>query len=179
MEEILQTLKNLIAVGTICETKSEESKALARVNLCGRVSDFLPILSFANSYKRHFIPARIGEQVLVLSPYGETNGGIILRGIFNQECKENEGANDTKEILTYEDGVSFSYDSKTSTLKVDSPKQINISCQNASITAQKVEIDSPSIDLGLGGAGVVTTECTCAFTGSPHPHGSANTRSKV
>ncbi|WP_416860566.1 phage baseplate assembly protein V [Helicobacter ganmani] len=179
MEELLNLLKNLITIGTITETKSAEGKALARVNLCGRITDFLPVVSFANSYKRHYIPARIGEQVLVFSPYGEANGGIILRGIFNQECKESEEANNTREILTYEDGVSFSYDTETSTLKIDSPKQIQILCQNASITAQKVEIDSPSIDLGLGGAGVVTTECTCAFTGSPHPHGSTNTRSKI
>lgn len=179
MEELQNLLHNLIAIGTICETQSTEGKALARVNVCGRITDFLPVVSFANSYKRHYIPARIGEQVLVFSPYGEANEGIILRGIFNQECKESEGANNTKEILTYEDGVSFSYDTETSTLKVDSPKQIQIFCQNASITAQKVEIDSPSIDLGLGGAGVVTTECTCAFTGSPHPHGSQNTRSKI
>lgn len=179
MEELLNLLKNLITIGTITETKSAEGKALARVNLCGRITDFLPVVSFANSYKRHYIPARIGEQVLVLNPYGEPSSGLIIPSIFNKGCKESEGASNTKEIFTYEDGVSFSYDSRTSTLKVDSPKQIQILCQNASITAKKVEIDSPSIDLGLGGAGVVTTECTCAFTGSPHPHGSTNTRSKI
>ncbi len=179
MEEILNLLKNLLTIGTIVETKSEEGKALARVNICGRVSDFLPVLSFANSYKKHYIPARIGEQVLVLAPYGEANGGIILRGIFNKECKEQEGASDFKEIISYEDGVEFSYDTKNSTLEINSPKQISISCQNAFIAAQRVEIDSASIDLGLGGAGVVTTECICAFTGSPHPQGSQNTRSKV
>ena len=115
----------------------------------------------------------------MLAPYGEANGGIILRGIFNKECKEQEGASDFKEIISYEDGVEFSYDTKNSTLEINSPKQISISCQNAFIAAQRVEIDSPSIDLGLGGAGVVTTECICAFTGSPHPQGSQNTRSKV
>lgn len=179
MQEILNLLKNLLTIGTIVETKSQEGKALARVNLCGRVSDFLPILNFANSFKQHYIPARIGEQVLVLAPYGEANGGIILRGIFNKECKENEGASDFKEIITYEDGVEFSYDIKSSTLEINSPKQINISCQNALLRAQQVSIDSPSIDLGLGGAGVVTTECICAFTGSPHPNGSQNTRAKT
>ncbi|MDE5602481.1 MAG: phage baseplate assembly protein V [Helicobacter sp.] len=168
----------MLTIGTIVETKSEEGKALARVNICGRVSDFLPILSFANNYKRHYIPARIGEQVLVLTPYGEVNGGSILRGIFNKECKENEGASETKEVISYEDGTSFFYDTKTSTLEISSPKQINIFCQNALITAKNVAIDSPSIDLGLGGGGVVTTECICAFTGAPHPQGSGNTRSK-
>ncbi|EAJ4628943.1 phage baseplate assembly protein V, partial [Campylobacter coli] len=52
-------------------------------------------------------------------------------------------------------------------------------CINANIKADKVLVDSPSIDLGLGGKGLVTTECICAFTGSPHPHGSNNTRSKI
>ncbi|EAI4200876.1 phage baseplate assembly protein V, partial [Campylobacter coli] len=71
------------------------------------------------------------------------------------------------------------YNSKTSTLKLDVTKDINIACINANIKADKVLVDSPSIDLGLGGKGVVTTECICAFTGSPHPHGSNNTRSKI
>lgn len=194
MEELQNLLHNLIAIGTICETQSAEGKALARVNVCGRITDFLPVMSFANSYKRHFTPARVGEQVLVFNPYGESNGGFIVRAIFNKECKESEGGNDKKEVIVYEDDVSFSYDTETSTLNIGTPKQITINCTNATIVAEEnidvtctnaivkadtIKCDSPSIDLGLGGKGVVTTECICAFTGSPHPHGSENTRSKI
>lgn len=178
MEEFLRVISNLINIGTITQTKSAEGKALARVNIANRQSDFLPIVSFCNSYKRHFSPARIGEQVLVFCPQGENSVGFIIRGIFNEECKEPQGS-DTKEILTYEDGVSFSYDTSTSSLEINSPKTINIVCNHANIKAQTIKVDSPSIDLGLGGAGVVTTECICAFTGASHPHGSSNTRSKL
>lgn len=178
MEEFLRVISNLINIGTIAETKSTEGKALARVNIANRQSDFLPIVSFCNSFKRHFAPVRVGEQVLVFCPQGENSIGFIVRGIFNQNCKEPQG-NDTKEIITYEDGVSFSYDTSTSTLEIAAPKSINITCTHANIKAQTIKADCPSIDLGLGGAPVVTTECICAFTGSPHPHGSANTRSKL
>ena len=179
MEELQNLLHNLIAIGTICETQSAEGKALARVNVCGRITDFLPVIGFANSFKRHFTPARVGEQVLVLNPYGEASSGLIIPSIFNKGCKESEGGNDTKEVIIYEDGVRFSYETKTSTLEIIAPKQITIHCKDAFVKAETIQCDCPSIDLGLGGQGVVTTECICAFTGSPHPHGSQNTRSKI
>lgn len=176
--ELLNIIRNIITIGTLVEVKSAEGKAMAKANICGRITDFLPIVSMANSFKKHFIPARVGEQVLILCPYAESNSGIILRGIFNKECLESAG-NENKEVITYEDGVSFSYDCKTSTLEIKSPKAVNIHCQNASIKAQSIQCDSPSIDLGIGGQGVVTKECICAFTGAPHPHASQNTRSKI
>jgi len=55
----------------------------------------------------------------------------------------------------------------TLTLKVI--EDIVESCVNKTITASGgFTVDSPDINLGTGGTGVVTNECVCAFTGLPH-----------
>lgn len=192
LAELTRRLNNIVRFGTVTETKSANGKALARVQIGERVSDFLPVMSFSNTFRRHYIPVRPKEQVLVVSPFGEANGGLIFRGIFNKNSKEPDGANDTTEIIEYEDGTRLSYDTTAKELKIDAVDKITIICKaakvtadtvdvtstSAKVTADTVEVDSASIDLGVGGAGVVTGECQCAFTGLPHHDKSSNTRSK-
>ncbi|PHO10327.1 baseplate assembly protein [Malaciobacter canalis] len=124
--ELKRLIDNLVNFGTISETKSADGKALARVKVSDRETDFLPIASFSNSFKRHFIPARVGEQVVVISPFGEANGGFILRSIFNKHQKEPSGSNDHTEVIEYEDGTRFSYDIQAKVLTVDCVGDINI-----------------------------------------------------
>ena len=109
----------MLEFGTIVETKSQNGKALAKVNILGRVTDWLPILSSANSFKRSFTPARINEQVAVLDDL------LILGSIFNKGCSEPAGDN-SKEIMEYEDGTLISYDSKNSVLLISAIKDISI-----------------------------------------------------
>lgn len=176
--ELKRLIDNIASVGTISETKSADGKALARVKLFKRTTDFYPILSFSNLFKRHFIPARVGEQVLVIHPFGEASVGFIIRGIFNKSRKEHPLANDHTEVIDYEDGTVITYDTKAKELKINASNKITIICKSANVKADSVEVDSPSIDMGIGGKGVVTGECICALTGQPHHDFSSNTRSK-
>lgn len=184
LAEVKRLINNLVNFGTISETKSADGKALARVKVQTRETDFLPIASFSNSFKTHFIPARVGEQVVVISPFGEANGGFILRSIFNKSAAEPGGSNDHTEVIEYEDGTRFSYDTKAKELKINASDKITIVCKAATVTATNVDVkadsvvvDSPSIDMGKAGKGVVTGNCICALTGKPHHDFSKNTRS--
>ncbi|WP_324171986.1 phage baseplate assembly protein V [Sulfurimonas sp.] len=188
--DLIRIIKNLISIGTICEI--DATRALAKVNILDRETDFFPVLSISSSFKRKFTPIRIGEQVLVLCPNGNADFGIIIPSIFNKDSLEPNGSNENIEIAEYEDGTIISYDTKTKELKIDASdkitiicKSINVKCDSAKIDAKSVEVkadttivDSPSIDLGKGGKGVVTGECICALTGAPHHDFSSNTMSK-
>jgi len=175
MNELNRRLNNIIQIGTITEIKSNEGLALARVNILGRVTDFLPVLMWANDFIKVWLPIKINQQVLVISPFGNANSGFILPSIFNKKCKEPNGSSDEKAIIEFSNGVRIESDGES--ISINAPKDININCTNANIKANNVKVDSPSIDLGLGGAGVVTGECVCAFTGLPHHDFSSNTRS--
>ena len=154
----------MVFVGNICEVC--DNKSLVKVNYQGTISNFIPYLAIANSFKRKFIPPRVNEQVLMFQ--GENgNAKFALGAIFSQRCKEPSDASTTKEISQYEDGTIISYDTSSSTLEITSPKvinivvqnDINITCKNANLTAQKTTIKSPNVQI-LGNTniqGAITT----------------------
>lgn len=146
--ELKRLIENIAVVGTISETQSSKGKALARVKLLRRTTAFYPILSFSNSFKRHFIPARVGEQVLVIHPFGEASEGFIIRGIFNKNRKEHDLANDHTEVIDFEDGTVITYDTEAKELKVNASDKITIICKTATVTADTVDITATTTNNG-------------------------------
>ncbi|WP_294962593.1 phage baseplate assembly protein V [Sulfurimonas sp.] len=180
LSELKRRLENIVQVGTIGETKSAEGKALARVVLDDsdedkRVSKFLPVVSIGNSFMRVWIPIKVGEQVLVISPFGNSNSGFIIRSIFNRSCKEPTGANEHTTVIEFDDGTIIHYDSKASELKIDVLKTVNIICQEANITADIFNINAD--ETNINGVLNVTDDINCDGTISDelgdltnHPH---------
>lgn len=148
--EIIRLISNLCSFGTIVETKSANGLALAKVKIDDRVTDFFPVVSKSNSFKKHYIPVRVGEQVTVFCPFGEANIGFILPSIFNKGSKEPTGASDTREVVTYEDGTTFFYDTKSKELnvncvgdvKIKAGGNINIEASgNFAVNAAKIDLN--------------------------------------
>lgn len=146
--EILRLISNICLFGTVSETKSADGYALAKVKIDDRVTDFFPVLSQANSFKKHFIPIRVGEQVMVICPYGEANIGLVLRSVFNKNSKEPTGSNNEREVITYEDGTTIFYDTKLKELNIEAVGMINITCKEATIKADTVDITATTSNTG-------------------------------
>lgn len=139
----------MIMLGVICEINA--SKSLVCVDYQGTTTGFIPYMATANTFKQHFIPPRVGEQVLLMKcDSGDTK--IALGGIFSTSYKEPNGSSQTKEITKYEDGTQISYDTSTSTLEITSPKIVNITTQNA------INITTPTLNLSgdLKVSGIIT-----------------------
>lgn len=143
-------------IGSIKEAKGNQIK----VDILGVVTDFMTYVGSFGAFNRHFLPPVVGEQVLVVK--FEDSGLYLAFSIPPIQTDAPSNA----ESITYSDGTSISYDTDTHELKVNAKDTITIVCK-------KAIIKSDSIDLGdEGGGGVVTTQCICPFTGSPHPQGS-------
>ena len=130
---------------------------MVKVEYTNTKSNFIPYLQLHNSFKTHFIPPRINEIVLLIRL---GNKSFVIGSILppqvpldDLEC----------ESIIYSDGTKIKY--KDGVLSVDSLKELTINCKN-------VKVNADSIILGGDGAninsGVVTGECICPFTGSPH-----------
>ena len=174
----------LIEAGIISEVSGDK----ARVAVGSMVTDFLPVFqSFSNSFAVSFSPIRAGEQVLVLPVRGNLNSGVILRGLYQSAHKEEP--TDKKVCVSFEDGVSMSYDTAASTLEIKSPKSINITCENANLNAKNVTVTandtvvkSPSIKLlgntliqgSINTAGSFEINGDVRITGSITTGGNAN-----
>ncbi|MDR2100104.1 MAG: phage baseplate assembly protein V [Campylobacteraceae bacterium] len=151
----------LIEAGLISEVSANQTKA--RVQIAGGlVTDFLHILQLAaNSYKIHFIPAQVLEQVIVLSTENDINSGVILRGLNYIKFPVPKDASESKEIIEYADGTVISYDTKTKTLTAAFAGDVKINIEgSANITVAKSAIvEAQNISAKAG-----TAEITCPET---------------
>jgi len=145
VREFERKLNNIVQVGTVTEVKSAGGLALARVNILGRVTDFLPVFMWANDFVKVWLPIRVGQQVAVLSPFGNGNGGFILPSIYNKNCKEPGGANDTDVIVEI---GSVRIDCDGNTVNVTAPVNVNVNCATATVTATHTVITSTTTNNG-------------------------------
>jgi phage baseplate assembly protein V len=155
--ELLRRLNNIVSVGTVTESKSAEGLALARVNILGRVSDFLPVMQMANSFKKHCVPIRPGEQVIVLAPFGDGDGGIIVGSLFNKGAKEPAGYSESKEVTQFEDGTVISYDSQAKKLTVNVAATVEVVAQTVNITATTTHTGDVSVAGNLSVDGAISS----------------------
>ena len=80
------------------------NKSLVRVKYQDTITNFIPYLQYANSFKTQFKPPRIGEQVLILSSAGGLK--VALGAIFSSNYPE-PTSSQTKELTLYEDVCVF------------------------------------------------------------------------
>ena len=162
-------------------TISEVSGDMARVAVGSMVTDFLPVFqSFSNSFAVSFSPIRVGEQVLVLPVRGNLNSGVILRGLYQSAHKE-EPTN-KKVRVSFEDGVSMSYDTASSTLEIKSPKSINITCENANLNAKSVNVTANDTTVKSGSIkllGAISTASNSGGSGTFEINGNVNIRGSI
>lgn len=126
---------NLIQIGTIVNV-DPENRALVRVELFERVTDWIPYKMIVNSHVRVWTPPRVGEQVIVLSPFCEGDDGVVLGGIYNVNQKEPTGANDHTSIVVFEDGTSITYDTTAKALTINASGSVAVTAPSGmSITA--------------------------------------------
>lgn len=126
---------NFVDTGTIVAVDPSNRK-LVRVQLFDRVTNWLPYQGIANKFFKLWIPPRVGEQVTVLIPFGEADGGIVSGSIFNKGCKEPDGANDHTFIMEFEDGARIVYDTESHNLSLSTIGAINMAAE------QGVHIDA-------------------------------------
>lgn len=103
-------LDNLIQAGIVVQ--ADASNALVKVDMLGVETDWLPMLMQANSFKKHWVGLRVGEQVVVVA------GRYVLGSIYNTSQREPAGASNHTDITEYEDGTRIIYDSAVKSLNV-------------------------------------------------------------
>lgn len=123
---------NFVEVGTVVGVDLA-NRALVRVQLGDRITNWLPYKSIANAFIKVWMPPRVGEQVTVLLPFAEANGGIAFGSIFNKGCKEPDGANDHNFIVEFEDGARIVYDTNTHDLSLSTLGAINMAATQVNI----------------------------------------------
>lgn len=105
--ELERRLAGLIRFGTVEE--ADYARARVRVRMGEAVSDWLPWLTLRAGNDRSWWPLEVGEQVLVLSPSGETAQGVVLGSLYQAEHPA-PADRPTIDRRVYADGAVMSYD---------------------------------------------------------------------
>jgi len=148
--ELERRINNLSQIGTISEVyttqrpKDHLDYALfAKVDIMGRTTDFFPILTQHSTFKKHYCPPQVGEQVMVIAPFGNANMGFILRGIVpNDEEPITHTEKDRKtEYIEYEDGTKIEISLYDKKIKMTTPNEVELTVTNGSKFKVKVTGD--------------------------------------
>lgn len=125
MFETNRKMANLITVGIVCEIFISETKHTAKVDINGRVSDELPILSFASKHLKVSTPFEIGQQVVVLFPDGG-DWGVIVGSLYSQKITEPSIFTDGVYGCEFENGTKIYHDINANKTNIITSGEVNI-----------------------------------------------------
>jgi phage baseplate assembly protein V len=113
LSEMNRRLLQIVRIGVIQEI--DYSKAKARVKVGDNVTGWRPWVSQAKAW----IPPAVGDQVVVLSPNGDFEQGILLPALYHSKSKppSNKG-NEIKFKLSENSSVCFDSNLENLTIKI-------------------------------------------------------------
>ena len=159
--ELSRQIANLIRVGEVTETDLTDPDApRVKVTVSGFESDWLPFGAKRAGSTKTWSPLSIGEQVLILSPYGDLGQAVIVCSLYSS-ANPAPSSSATLDKETYPDGTTISYDSASHTL-------------NATIGGTTITADRGQIALGVGGVTFVITAGGIDMQGGQVTHNGKN-----
>ena len=123
--ELARRLANVVRAGTVAEVDPGGVRARVRyaADPAGSpvLSGWLRWIGHAAGADRGWRPPSVGEQVLLLAPYGELSAGWILPGAYSDAFPAPD-ASGAKHVLAYRDGARIQYDSEAHALSAVLPE---------------------------------------------------------
>jgi len=118
-EQFARRLANLVRIGTV--EHADYAAARARVRIGTLVTDWLPWMVERAGPDRDWAAPEVGEQVVVLSPSGDSALGVIAGRIYRDAHPAN-GDRETLRRVTFADGTVCEYDRAAHRLHVNVPQ---------------------------------------------------------
>lgn len=133
--ELQRMLANLVRVGKVVEL--DEAKARVKVQASGLTTAWLPWGAARAGTTRTTSMPTVGEQVVLLSPYGDTAQGIVVGSLYQDDHPAASDSKD-KHATVYPDGTRVEYNSETNTytMTVEGEAKVVINCKQATVNAE-------------------------------------------
>jgi phage baseplate assembly protein V len=107
--ELNRRVANMVRLGRVAAIDYAGSIPKVRVRIEPLTTAWLPLLSLRAGSDKHWWPVEVNEQVLVLSPSGELNQGVVLGSLHQQNFAAPASTIDVHRV-TYSDGAVIEYD---------------------------------------------------------------------
>ena len=180
--ELLRLITNLIRIGTI--EKIDVELARVRIKSGENLTGWLPWITQRAGSTKDWNPPTLGEQIVLLSPFGDLAQAIVLGSLYSDENPAPKNSTDLYHI-TMPDGTFLTYNhiehlllvevlgntqlhiTGNTQITIDGDATVNIGGKAEITAGGEATVDAQAIRLN-GGAGVVTGAHICAYTGTPH-----------
>lgn len=136
-------LSNMIRIGVVSQL--DEANARVKVSAAGLTTDWLPWVTSRAGATRTWSAPRPGEQVIVLSPYGDPAQAVVLPSIYQDAHPAPANSEDVEHVV-FPDGSTVNYNSESNTLTVTVAGSGNVivNCKEATINAEtSVTLNTP------------------------------------
>ncbi|AEE26300.1 phage baseplate assembly protein V [Francisella hispaniensis] len=144
LQDLRTRLTNIVRTGVITEV----DRGKVRVQTGGIITKYLPYVTQRAGDCITWWKPSLGEQVMILSPCGNINNGIVINSIYTaiQEPPEDF---DKKHQTRYPDGTIITYDYENKKLQIESEAEIVIRSSKITIDAGTQEIDITASKLNI------------------------------
>lgn len=180
--ELLRLITNLIRIGTIDQIDVDQVRV--RVRSGDNLTGWLPWITARAGTTKNWNPPTLGEQIILLSPSGDLSQALVLGSLNSDENPAPKNSADLYHaampdgtFLTYNHvehsllievlGITQLHITGNTQITIDGDATVNIGGKAAITSSGETTVDAPAIRLN-GGAGVVTGQHICMFTGTPH-----------
>lgn len=118
ISELERRQSTLIRLGTVTEV--DHAAARCRVQTGEITTDWLPWFVPRAGVVIEWSAPSVGEQVMLLSPGGDTHGAVALRGVYSDAFPA-PASSDTLHLVRFPDGAQVEYDHAAHALKATMP----------------------------------------------------------
>lgn len=136
-------LESLVRTGTVFDV--DHAAAKIRVRSGGILTDWIPWQAGQTAGVRQWSPPKVGEQVTMLSPSGETGAAVALCGLYS-DANPPPSSSPYTVHLVYPDGAEIIYDHAAGELTASGIKTVNLTCETVNLTCDTLNIDSGEIN---------------------------------
>ncbi|MBU2713644.1 phage baseplate assembly protein V [Zooshikella harenae] len=116
VSQLERKLANTVIIGVIIDVDYDD--ALVRVKSGDFMSSWLPWLTTRAHNDLDYWAPEVGEQVIMFSPNGELEQGVVLPALYQNKFDKLANHPDIH-IQRYKDNTTFIYDRKNSQLKIN------------------------------------------------------------
>lgn len=193
VHELEQLIGRLMRYGTIADVDHPAARVRVAYDHYANGNPirtaWLPWATHRAGADRTWWAPTIGEQVIVLSPFGVMECGLVVPAAYSNSAPA-PSSDPNAHTTVYQDGTTITYNraSHVLTLNVMGDVVTNVQGNVDAVVGGNVDVEAGghvnavantiSLD-GAGGGGVkgvVQGDCLCAFTGAPHPQISATVK---
>ncbi len=154
LSETYRKLASMIRFGTVAEVDLPNARITC--NCGGLTTDWLPWNAGRAGTTRRWSAPTVGEQVIVISPGGETAMGFAIPGFYQDDHPAPSSSADV-DMTQYPDGSTVQYDSAAHVLTVNIADSgsavvnvaggtVTVNCKTATVKAdESVTLDTPLV----------------------------------